>query len=74
MFQKVIYGPFKDLKVSINQDMVTRFLVSLAFDLCEAEGDAEGLRALRRLMICYFLAEKPGSLLSKYASFTLLDC
>ena len=53
--------------------MVSRFLLSLAFDVCESEGDAEGLRALRRVMVAYFLAEKPGSLLSKYAAFTMFD-
>ena len=53
--------------------MVTRLLLSLVFDLCEAEGDAEGLRALRRVMVCYFLAKKPERLDSKYASFTMLD-
>ena len=53
--------------------MVSRLLLSLAFDACEAEGDAEGLRALRRLMIPYFLAKSPGRMMSKYASFTLID-
>ena len=53
--------------------MVTRLLLSLVFDLCESEGDAEGLRALRRVMVCYFLAKKPERLDSKYASFTLID-
>ena len=53
--------------------MVARLLLSLAFDACESEGDAEGLRALRRVMVCYFLASKPGRLDSKYASFTLID-
>ena len=48
-------------------------MLSLAFDECEAEGDAEGLRALRRVMICYFLAAKPDRLDSKYASFTFND-
>ena len=53
--------------------MVNRFLLSLAFDNCESEGDAEGLRALRRVMVCYFLANKPERLDSKYASFTAID-
>ena len=53
--------------------MVARFLLSLAFDVCESEEDAEGLRALRRVMVCYFLANKPERLDSKYASFTILD-
>ena len=48
------------------QDMVSRLLLSLVFDICESEGDAEGLRALRRVMICYFLAKKPERLDSKY--------
>ena len=53
--------------------MVTRFLLSLVFDCCEAEEDAEGLRALRRVMVCYFLGNKPERLDSKYASFTVID-
>ena len=53
--------------------MVSRYLVSLAFDVCEAEGDADGLRTLRRIMVLYFLAHKPHRLDSKYASFTLND-
>ena len=53
--------------------MVERYLLSLAFDACEAEGDAEGLRTLRRVMVSYFLSERPGSMLSKYASFTMID-
>ena len=53
--------------------MVSRLILSLVFDLCEAEGDAEGLRALRRVMVPYFLSKSPQKLISKYASFTLLD-
>ena len=55
------------------KDMVERFLLSLVFDACEAEGDAEGLRALRRVMVGYFLAQKPERQDSKYASFTMID-
>ena len=55
------------------KDMVTRFLLSLAFDVCEEEGDAEGLRALRRIMVSYFLAKKPERQDSKYAAFTTID-
>ena len=55
------------------RDMVTRFLLSLVFDICEEEGDAEGLRALRRIMVCYFLAKCPDRQDSKYAAFTLID-
>ena len=54
-------------------DMVERFLLSLAFDICEEEGDAVGLRALRRTMVAYFCAKKPEKLDSKYAAFTVLD-
>ena len=53
--------------------MVARYLLSLAFDVMEAEGDAEGLRAVRRIMVCYFLANKPNRLDSKYSSFTFND-
>ena len=53
--------------------MVARFLLSLAFDSCESEGDAEGLRAVRRVMVCYFLAAKPNRLDSKYSSYTFND-
>ena len=55
------------------RDMVTRFIHSLAFDVMEEEGDAEGLRALRRVMVGYFLAKRPGRQDSKYAAFTLVD-
>ena len=54
------------------KEMVERFVLSLVFDVCEEESDAEGLRALRRIMIPYFLAQKPKQD-SKYASFTLID-
>ena len=53
--------------------MVARLLLSLVFDACEEENDAEGLRALRRIMVPYFLAKSPGRMVSKYASFTLID-
>jgi hypothetical protein len=55
------------------RDMVTRFVLSVVFDICEEEGDAEGLRALRRVMVGYFLAKRPERQDSKYAAFTLLD-
>ena len=54
------------------KEMVERFVLSLVFDVCEEESDAEGLRALRRIMVSYFLAQKPKQD-SKYASFTLTD-
>ena len=50
-----------------------RLLLSLVFDVCEMEEDAEGLRALRRVMVSYFLARSPNKMMSKYASFTLID-
>ena len=55
------------------KEMVERMLLSLVYDICEEEGDAEGLRALRRVMVSYFLAQKPDRQDSKYASFTLID-
>ena len=55
------------------KEMVSRFLLSEAFDTFEEEGDAEGLRALRRVMASYFVAQKPERLDSKYASFTIID-
>lgn len=63
----------EDDMFSYCKDMVERFLLSLVFDACEEEGDSEGLRALRRVMVCYFLAHKPERQDSKYASFTFLD-
>ena len=63
----------REINLKLCKDMVSRFLLSLAFDVCEAEEDAEGLRALRRVMVCYFLANKPERLDSKYASFTIID-
>ena len=53
--------------------MVSRLILSLVFDVCEEEGDAEGLRALRRVMVPYFLARKTNRMDSKYAAFTLTD-
>ena len=53
--------------------MVARLLVSLVFDVCESEEDAEGLRGVRRVMIPYFLAKSPAQMVSKYASFTMID-
>ena len=55
------------------RDMVTRFVLSVVYDVCEEEGDAEGLRALRRIMVGYFLAKRPERQDSKYASFTVID-
>ena len=79
---QLFYDPSKEASEKVDgeddmfvycKDMVERFLLSLVFDACEEEGDAEGLRALRRVMICYFLAQKPHRQDSKYASFTLID-
>ena len=53
--------------------MVARLLLSLVFDVCESEEDAEGLRALKRVMIPYFLSKSPDRMMSKYAAFTLID-
>ena len=47
----------EDDMFSYCKDMVERFLLSLVFDVCEEEADAEGLRALRRVMVSYFLAK-----------------
>ena len=55
------------------QDMVARFLISLVFDVCESEEDAEGIRVLKRVMVPYFLSKSPDRMVSKYASFTLID-
>ena len=33
------------------KEMVERFLLSLVFDICEEEGDAEGLRSFGKLML-----------------------
>ena len=54
-------------------EMVQRFLLSLALDTCEKEGDALGLRAIRRTMVCVFLSHKLKRQDSKYADFTLFD-
>ena len=53
--------------------MVARFLISLVFDVCESEEDAEGIRVLKRVMVPYFLSKSPDRMLSKYASFALID-
>ena len=52
--------------------MVERWLLSTAFDVLEAENDAQGLKTLRRIMVPYFLAGNPGKLTSKYAASTML--
>ena len=79
---ELFYDPKKEMSerkegeddmFSYCKDMVSRLCLSLAFDLCEEEGDAEGLRALRRIMVGYFLAKKPERQDSKYASFTTID-
>ena len=54
-------------------ELIQRFLPSLGLDLCEAVGDSEGLRALERLMITYFLAGNIQSQNCKYADYTLFD-
>lgn len=54
-------------------ELVMRFLPSLGLDLCEAEGDFEGLRALERLMVAYFLGSNLKSQNCKYADYTLFD-
>ena len=53
--------------------MVARLLLSLVFDVCESEEDAEGLRALKKVMVPYFLSKSPDRMMSKYAAFTLID-
>jgi hypothetical protein len=50
-----------------------RSLLSMAYDMCEAEGDAAGWRTLRRIMVTYFLASNLKSQNSKYALWTMLD-
>jgi hypothetical protein len=45
----------------------------MAYDMCEAEGDAAGWRTLRRAMVTYFLASNLKSQNSKYATWTMLD-
>ena len=53
--------------------LVIRFLPNLAIDMCEAEGDAEGLLAIQRLMVTYFLGANLSSQNIKYADYTLFD-
>ena len=55
------------------RELVTRFLPSLALDLCEQEGDAEGLVALLRLFYGYFLGSNLRSQNVKYLDFVLFD-
>ena len=53
------------------QDGVSRYLISILYDICESENDADGLKGLRRIMVCYFLNSTKGD--SKYAAFTMFD-
>ena len=58
---------------SYYREAVVRFLISLALDVCEEEGDAVGLLALERLMVPYFLGSNLKSQNVKYADFTIFD-
>ena len=40
------------------RDMASRLVISLIFDRCEKEEDPVGMRAIRRIMIPYFLNRK----------------
>ena len=51
----------------------SRYLLDIAYDLCEAEGDAEGWRTTRRAMVPYFLASNLHAQNSLYAKWTMLD-
>ena len=55
------------------RELVIRFLPSLVLDMCEAEGDAEGLLACEKLMITYFLGSNLKTQNVKYADYTLFD-
>ena len=65
----------EDDMFSYCKDMVERLLLSLVFDVCEEEADAEGLRALRRVMVSYFLAkgrvQKVGQYVYDFEQFFL---
>ena len=55
------------------EEVFTRFLLSLAYDICEDEGDATAWRALRRAMVLYFLASNLNNQGLKYPYSTLMD-
>ena len=55
------------------EEVFTRFLLSLAYDMCEDEGDATARRALRRAMVLYFLASNLSNQGLKYPYSTLID-
>ena len=55
------------------RELVVRFLPSLALDMCEEEGDAEGLLSIEKLMTFYFLASNLPRQDCKYADYTLYD-
>ena len=50
-----------------------RYLLSLAFDMCEAEGDADGWKTVRRAMVSYYMAHNLLKQDQKYAMFSLFD-
>ena len=44
--------------LTYGRDMSSRLILSLVFDRCEKEQDPVGMRAIRRIMISYFLNRK----------------
>ena len=82
VFERMLYNPEQvDLVPQVGEDdlfrtyleFVVRFLPGMALDMCEAEGDAEGLLAIQRLMVPYFLGSNLKCQNVKYADWTLFD-
>ena len=68
--------PYKDEKDDLRkygEEVFSRSLLSMAYDLCEDDGDSTAWRALRRTMVLYFLASKLGSQKLKYPYSTMVD-
>ena len=62
-----------DSMMSSCRDNAARTVVSLVLDAVEHEGDGKGLRAVRTVMIPYFLNRKVNVQDSKYASRLLMN-
>jgi hypothetical protein len=55
------------------RELIVRYLPTLALDMCLAEGDAEGLLAIEKIMVVYFVGSSLKRQDVKYSDYTLYD-